>query len=336
VQSPIPQPFLDYFFRGRLEITEAVPVLRNHSIKYIKVDAKNITPTKEALTDGEFTVSCRYTPKGKNLDGSEDKFASSTPYPCASLDYNQEMTWMFFTFINPIPEDATIKKITLAYKGKLGEEDNAVIGAVETFDNGSTEYRFGETIFGEEWDDKENSLTKNHPWIKNMSADIGGTAYADVESGILKQSNKRDAGNEEGRYNVTLLKLTEPLHIGNNAFLQFKFDEMKEIPNGSPDYSQYLRLMFSNNTSLMFTYEGGVIYAHSGAAYYKFIPGYIILGNIFDLLQNQQKTVTEPETFYLTDILIAQEMYKLSTSEDVQFEQYLESDFISIVEGMQK
>lgn len=322
---------LDYFFRGRLEITQAVPVLRHNSFKYISVSAKNITPTEEALADGEFTISCRYTPKGKNPDGSEDEFTHSNSYPCKSLEYNQEVTRMFFTFINPIPKDAEIKKITLAYKGKLGEEKDAVIGTVLDADD-LIQHDFGKIIFEEDW---KNAPTDDDLWTHaNVSAEQGECSSI-VENGILTKKNIRYAGQKIDPWNTSKYIPATPILITPDSSLQFKIDHM--TVSHDIEASQYIDLKFTNGTGLFFTHDDGKLFFRPGTGFYHFPLGFIILDNIYDLLKNAQiATPKPPEELYLEEVSFIQMMWPVNLPTESQHEQHMTSDFIQVIEGIHK
>ena len=146
---------LEYFFRGRLQVT-SLPIFYRNGIHIMRVKIKNITPTAETMKNGWFTLTYRYTPTGKPSDGSQDIFGQSSvcssDLPCNELKFQDE-TSIDFVLPTPIPrENYDSVKFTLAFKGTLGNEEGAVIGRFFTP---------GEIKFNEEWD---NGLTGNHTW----------------------------------------------------------------------------------------------------------------------------------------------------------------------------
>jgi len=247
---------LDYFFRGRLEIREAVPVLKDHNIQMMMITVRNTTPTEESLTGGIFTLSCRYTPEGGKADGSEDRFIQSYGWSCDSLAYNQEKQRMLFTFRTPVPEKAVIKQITLAWRGKLGAEEGAVIGAAMPFTGSPAGYRFGETVFSEEWDG--NGLIGNHNWVQEKSPAGNGTASVTAENGLLKMENIRYAGSDGERLSVIRLTFENPLLITPDTYIQHRTESMT---SNLPDSGyQYFVLKFDSGNSLAFTRTEGDLY----------------------------------------------------------------------------
>ncbi|MFZ2631636.1 MAG: hypothetical protein WAZ60_20365 [Desulfosalsimonadaceae bacterium] len=117
---------IDYFFRGKLEVT-AEPSSQSFELKI-----KNATPTQEEMSDGQFSLTVRYTPDGGNSDGSDDVFVRADDVVKSGvLAYNQEADY-HFDLIESIPEEnLDSAKCILAFKGKLGNEENAVIGIVQ-------------------------------------------------------------------------------------------------------------------------------------------------------------------------------------------------------------
>ena len=109
------------------------------NITGLKMKVKNNTP-EEAIekTDtapGKFVVSYQYTPAagGNPVYGISNEVALAESIPTGS----ESTTEYTFTFIDsnnspsPIPSDAQAIKYLLVYRGKLGNEEGAVVaGAV--------------------------------------------------------------------------------------------------------------------------------------------------------------------------------------------------------------
>ncbi|MCJ7782581.1 MAG: hypothetical protein MUP41_01510, partial [Desulfobacterales bacterium] len=148
---------VDYFFRGRLQVT-AVPIFYKNSIIYLRARIKNLTPN-ETMKDGTFTLTYSYRPTGGNPDGSEDIWGQAPVVLSGTLEYGGDVqhpvedTVVDFLLPTPIPkENYDSAKFTLAFWGTLGNEEGAVIGKTLTL---------GEIKFKEEWD---NGLIGNHNW----------------------------------------------------------------------------------------------------------------------------------------------------------------------------
>jgi len=325
--------FLNYFFRGRLEITTAVPILRNDYIKYMMISIKNLTPTKETLVSGNFSISCRYTPEGKNPDGSDDKFAQSwtREFDSLNLGYNEEIQRVLLTFADPIPKRASIKKITLAFCGQLGVENQSVIGTV--LDTDKDNHKFGTILMAEEWD---NTPAGDNQWTHANAEAEQGKCSSIVQNGLLAKTNIRYAGYKTDQWNVSKYIPLSPILITPDSYIQFKVNEMFENSD-SIEASQYIDLKFTNGTGLFFTRDGGTLFPRPGTGYYKFDLGFMIIDNICDLLKNVSIAVPEPpEELYLKEASFIQMMWPADSVSEVQYEQHMTSDFIQVIEGIHK
>ena len=58
---------LDYFFRGEMQVSLAVPVIQDESVQAFVLGVKNVTPTEETMSDGNFAISVGYTPYGRKF-----------------------------------------------------------------------------------------------------------------------------------------------------------------------------------------------------------------------------------------------------------------------------
>ena len=159
---------IDYFFRGRMEIRlpdEGVYALVDHQeagckdncgFKDLKLKLKNKTnagtddkPIKEAMGAGTLAAviqfhrnTCYTDPAlagdpggsaftGNNCRSAHEEIVVSDPVALQKLDYDEEKTFRF-KFRKPIPINASDVVLQVVFRGKLGEELDAV--AVETKD----------------------------------------------------------------------------------------------------------------------------------------------------------------------------------------------------------
>ncbi len=68
------------------------------------------------------------TPYGGNPDGSDDMFVRSEDVPSGELQYGQEKP-LLFNLQEPVPVALfDFAKCMLAFHGKLGEEEDAMVG----------------------------------------------------------------------------------------------------------------------------------------------------------------------------------------------------------------
>jgi hypothetical protein len=116
---------LNYFFRGKLEAVNP-DILKDgrSNILGTKFRVKNLT-TDEAIGLGKLIVSYQYKPAGSNdfvYGTSKEVFLDET------ISFNSESISQFaFTFHPSIPSDAQETKFLLVFRGKLGNEDDAVV-----------------------------------------------------------------------------------------------------------------------------------------------------------------------------------------------------------------
>lgn len=128
---------LDYFFRGRLQVTTSVPIVSNNNIQYFQLYVKNITETQEKILDGYLTLIVRYTSVGDN--GEEIvKVVRSWGTPSGEIQHNQEVPFIFSLEeaipaenfkIDPNNPDNNPVECMLVFKGTLGNEVNMVPGS---------------------------------------------------------------------------------------------------------------------------------------------------------------------------------------------------------------
>lgn len=218
---------IDYFFRGKLEVT-AESASQSFDIKI-----KNTTPTQEELSDGHFALVVRYTPDGGNPDGSDDIFIPANDIAESGvLAYNQEADY-HFELTESIPEEnLDSAKCILAFKGKLGNEENAVIGKIVARPIGPV------IIF-------EYSLSFSNRYYKAVQLNRGGTPseyplyHPDGSGVIIQQPFLVPGGNYDGysieeifSYNkITTTYTKEPGTSGSLVLLEddTKWNDTREV-----------------------------------------------------------------------------------------------------------
>ena len=332
---------LDYFFRGKLQVT-AVPIFYKNSILYLRVKIKNMTPN-ETMTDGTFTLTYSYRPTGGNPDGSEDIWGQSSVVPSGTLLYDGEEKLIDFPLPTPIPrENYDSAKFTLAFKGTLGNEVGAVIGKSLTL---------GEIKFEEEWN---NGLNGNHNWahtgfnLLGQNIDNGTTSNL-LEGDSLVKDNIRFLGHRTARvndsfvssiYNNGQFRDILPIKITPNTYIVFKIDEMwiNERTPAPPGYTndwQFLWLGFNNGVGIQYSTEGQGVYFGPNVAYFEFNPNLIIVDNIYDLFKVWDITIP-PGDLYLNEIGFVQQLYFLDELSTAEHHQHMRIDGIWIIEGRQQ
>jgi hypothetical protein len=335
---------LDYFFRGRLEAT-AIPNFIDNQIDGIWLKIKNVTPTGEDMTmtdDDRLVLVCRYTPEGANSDGSEDKFVLANAYSCiegecdtqGNLDGIQNGDEATIYFYLPEEEENQIGmqivksaeksvKCMLVFKGKLGEEETAVIGKYFTL--GKDQVRFNE-----EWD---NGPTGNYPWEHISCCSDNGSASNIVENSILIKDNTRYKYSTEWHFNQSYIELVntenpEGIHITPDTYVEMKIDDMS-IDASNPDiHWQALNLIFNDEILIQFTQEGQNNYNNYA---YRFNLGENTVVNIYSLFDFFG--IEMPGQLYLTRIDIVQQFYEPENPPGNDENQHMEVDSIRIIEG---
>ncbi len=119
---------LKYFFRGQMEAVDAKTVRDGFgNIAGVKLKVKNSTPNEE-MSVGKFAILYQYKPAGSDqlvMGGSGEVYLTGTI--SSGSESASEFT---FDFNSSIPSDAQEVKYWLVYKGKLGNEQDAVIGKI--------------------------------------------------------------------------------------------------------------------------------------------------------------------------------------------------------------
>lgn len=129
---------LNYFFRGEVEITlpdsGAYAVTgEGSSFQQIRLKAKNITASGEEMTNGTIQVIAKYTIaqedpfQGVPVEPSGIFFYAVSPaVSVGAIPKDNPIEFTFDLSQNPIPVWATDVYLQVVYKGKLGNEEDAV------------------------------------------------------------------------------------------------------------------------------------------------------------------------------------------------------------------
>lgn len=343
---------LDYFFRGRLDVT-SVPIFYKNRLFCLWLTIKNATP-KEDMMGGHFVLTYRYTPEGGNSDGSNDVFGqawASAESIFAEVDTlvsgdEEGQDFEFFMSGEGIPvESLASLRFTLAYQGKLGMEEGAVIGKVFTP---------GEIKFNEEWD---KGLTGNHTWLHtgdsgydNNDPEVGIKVNR-IDGDTLVKENIRYRGQGRRHYNDSFIGISSaspgdpygegfPIAVTPNTYLQFKIDQLSMDPpfprtiDSCAD--QFLELRFDHGLILQYTQPGqyGCIGSGYGVtvAYYGFDLGYVNVSNIYKDLGEAGMPIPEGGLF-LRYVSLYQQIWGSYYPSAGEHKQRMEVDFIRIVEG---
>ncbi len=342
---------LDYFFRGEMQVSVAVPVIQDESVQAFLLVVKNVTPTEETMSDGNFAISVGYTPYCGNSDGSDDMFARSDDVPSDVLQYGQE-TALLFSLQEPIPLDLfNSARCMLAFHGKLGKEEGAVVGKY---------FLPGKIKFVEDW---YKGKRGKHPWFHSTDADNYENGFTDnsiIGDIFLSKRNIRFIGDDRRRRNESFLWLIDHgsqyqeadpnspygIPITPDTYLQFKIEKMSinHKPPAIPGYKshyQYLGLVFefapagqppASYPALQITMDDQQVdLIEYDEAYYIFKEGKNYLVNIFDAFQSRGMTVATP--CYLRLIDMNQYLHSLDQPSTVQHEQNMQVRFINIVEA---
>jgi hypothetical protein len=278
------------------------------------------------MSDGYFDLILRYN------DGNNGKFVSVHNVSSGTFEFDNEVE---INFILPSSSDDEIitkeeyesgVTCTLVFKGKLGNENGAVV---------AKSFVLGEEVkFDEDWD---NDLTGNYPWTHSTSEQNppNGETINVVENGILTKENVRYAEFATPRNNETFLYLPEPgIPISQYTSLQFKIDELS-INNRPPDgyHWQVMMLYFNDGEfNLQFSIDGqwGDL-GWPNVGYYSFIPEIVNVENIQKMFNDVGIQV--PESLYLNRIGFGQQLLELPDLSTTQHTQRMKVDFIRVIDA---
>jgi hypothetical protein len=339
---------LDYFFRGEVAGT-CVPIIDGNTINKYSVYVKNMTQTQEPISDGHFSLVV-YTPEDENPRAGMDIYILSDEKPSGELPYGQVTNYQF-TLSEPMAtEDLGSVQCMLVFKGKLGNEEDVVIGK---------SLPAGKAKFFEEWD---NGLQGNYPWYHSTAEQNynNGTTSNVIENGVLEKDNVRFINQKTRRINQSFIYYIDlgsecqvvdsnspnGILITPNTFLQFKIDDLfiNQQPPAPPGYTtayQYFQMEFNalidgqpmyDYLALEFTQPGQAVNQPGITEVpYSFPLGEINNVNIYSLFQ--RRGITIPEPFYLQCVELNQQLENLGQPSTIEHHQHMEVDFISIVEA---
>ena len=118
---------INYFFRGQIEaVNLALTSDGSGNVTGVRSKVRNNTPGESMEWPGKFVVSYRYIPYG----GTDPVYGVSNDVALAEniASGAESITEYVFTFTNSVPSNATDVKYWLVFKGKLGNENDAVVG----------------------------------------------------------------------------------------------------------------------------------------------------------------------------------------------------------------
>lgn len=328
---------LKYFFRGRLEVNRAEPLINEGGIWGMKLNVKNITPTREALLkDGTFLFSYRIP--GEDPDGSEDLVRVSQETVLEADFIYEDEKEIIFWFYQPI-EIASLEVFhdavcTIAYQGGLGHEAEAVIGKVFNLET--------DLYLTEDW----SSLEGAYPWqhtTADENHDNGITANSIVNGALIKENIRFADENDQKelpRYNSTALVLAdanypEGIPVDSTTYLQYKINEMliSNAPDTSGeitrhcegvllDFNDGFRIALYNSES-----DSGMAWTDK-TAYWLFFPKANMKDNVYKIFHENGLEIPEP--LYLKRISFHLQLLD-SPDSDLETSQYTEIDYFRVL-----
>ena len=315
---------LDYFFRGQLSVT-AMPYFTDNSLKYITLNIENLTETQETMAEGHFFLLFRYTPVGGKPDGSEDIFvrAEQTP-PIGELAFNESVEFSFASSeLIPIDRWDTVT-CSLAFRGRLGNETDAVVGKV---------FKPGKILFNEEWD---NGITGNHDWVFRGNSDSWSTKEV-VDGHLIMESAHYPEHNVDGRLNELFMNFktdsSDGLLITPTTHVQFIIPEMSSAVGDESGANHAFLMYFNDGTIIEFTGDGPLC---DWTDPDRFIPlnfdlNKIITANVMERYETANRPIPDP--LYLESIQFMQLAF-LEALKDYWF--YMDVDAIRIFDTRQE
>lgn len=271
---------------------------------------------------------------------SEDIWDQAPVVPTGTLLYDGEEKVIDFLLPTPIPRGSyDSAKFMLAFRGKLGNEEGAVIGKAISL---------GEIKFEEDWD---SDLIGNHTWahtdfnLFGQNPNNGATSNTLEEDSLVKD-NIRFVDYKTARVNESFLSTSYnngqfkgnlPIKITPNTHIVFKIDEMwiNERTPASPGYTndwQFLWLGLNNGLGIQYSTQEQGVYMGSKVGYFEFNPDLIIMDNIYDLFKVWDITIP-PVDLYLNEIGFVQQLSLLYNPSTVEHHQHMRIDVIWIIEG---
>lgn len=330
---------LDYFFRGELGVSQAIPLFTDNVLTELTVKVRNYTSTKEAISDGYFGLSYEYTKtdgtkgygKAPYVVGMNNLGVVSLPYGKNDDGSDNAVEDLTITFGSLLPAGITTAeyesaKFTLAYFGDLGAEkalppsgngqivvSGAVIGKV---------FKAGKILFNEEWD---NGLTGNHPWYQSrwdcdtcwhpyVPTPDKGVIENTISNGYLQKDNNiytypfPDSTAMIQQSNITLLSSNDaehndvlPLSITKDTYMLLRFGETSQNQLLDFDF-QALFLTFNNGYEIQLATAADYLWQWHDCLYFALPAGTFGFANI-------HKMFTEDYGIAVTDELKLTKIY---------------------------
>jgi hypothetical protein len=348
---------LDYFFRGELEVKQAIPEFTDNILDSLTLKIRNYTSTKEALGNGYFGLAYQYVTDGVTKYGKINYDYDMNANGIAQLPYGKddlgtdidgaEIEIKFDKFPDSIKiTEYPSVKFTLAYFGDLGAEirektgdyegnikvGGAVIGKV---------FRGGKILFNEEWD---KGPTDNNKWchivygfglntMSNNDLIMNNESLVQEQLGSYLHRNTLSTNKIDNR-DCNQDKLL-PIVITKDTYLEFKIDSMAMAnpplaPEGFTGQYQGFWLQFNNGTILQFSVEGQFVGWGDNTGYFEFTPGKYTNSNIYKMFQELGFSFSEPLTLNYIDFV--QEII-INGRQDFACTQQMEIDFVRIVDA---
>lgn len=254
---------LDYFFRGELEVT-VNPHFRDNVMEDIGLNIQNVTETQEAMSEGNFFLLFRFTPVNGNTDGSDDVFVLADQTPTSGTLSYEDIVERAFTTSQDIPVECwNSVTCTLVFRGKLGNETNAVVGKV---------FKPGKIILNEDWkngivytddnwqdmvDNGDNTI-KQIKWQDTGNIDDYASKEA-IDGHLIMTSSRPPDQNGTSRVNSMITDFTtdgsDGILITATAELHFLIPEMNTLVEDPEDLTNNgIQLYFNDGT--VFHYSG--------------------------------------------------------------------------------
>ncbi len=125
---------IDYFFRGEFRVKYILPKYQNGvEINGFKIKLKNVSSMNEgiieSMSDGTISLVYEYIePNSEEVKtGIKENIYS---VGMAADQINTDFVDIDVTLSHPIPSDTKIIKVAIVFKGRLGDEENAVVAKV--------------------------------------------------------------------------------------------------------------------------------------------------------------------------------------------------------------
>lgn len=223
---------LDYFFRGTLNVTAAPGDV---TFRSIKITATNNTPN-EAMATGEVSLVIRYKELAETGSGpakilnnpSADYIYKVATLKDVDLSSPRELTFDFSA--DPLPIYRNDMSMQLVFKGKLGNEDEAVaVSKPEAIDGVYTDFYLSLPPSGvyAKTDDSSTSATFDELRVTALSTIPGGLSGGTIS---LELNYRTAVGDQFQSVQVN----TEPANAMGYVFRTPVTNGVSTLPQGVP------------------------------------------------------------------------------------------------------